>query len=140
MQSRIKAKYKGKVILASYMCVQIGRQSHKFCHRNAFGETEIILEMKYLLTDFINVHWLEVEPSHYFRCLINLGAIIPASPTANAIIPASPETNVSSKHNKNATDTHKGKNIRTLRGLSIHSQDQIITSPKSTKETALAKK
>ncbi|KAH0862955.1 hypothetical protein HID58_080166, partial [Brassica napus] len=31
------------------------------------------------------------------RCLINLGAIIPASPAANAIIPASPKTNVSSE-------------------------------------------
>ncbi|KAJ4904016.1 bZIP transcription factor 17 [Raphanus sativus] len=41
------------------------------------------------------------------------------SSTSGAIIPASPATNVSSEHRKNATDTHRRKNRRTLRGLAI---------------------
>ncbi|CAH2058579.1 unnamed protein product, partial [Thlaspi arvense] len=41
------------------------------------------------------------------------------SSTSGAIIPASPATNVSAEHSKNATDTHRRKNRRTLRGLPI---------------------
>ncbi|RID67415.1 hypothetical protein BRARA_D02498 [Brassica rapa] len=41
------------------------------------------------------------------------------SSTSGAIIPASAPTNVSSEHSKNATDTQRRKNRRTLRGLAI---------------------
>ncbi|KAJ0259417.1 Basic-leucine zipper domain-containing protein [Hirschfeldia incana] len=41
------------------------------------------------------------------------------SSTSGGIIPASPATNVSAEHIKNATDTHRRKNRRTLRGLAI---------------------
>ncbi|CDY53673.1 BnaC04g52230D [Brassica napus] len=41
------------------------------------------------------------------------------SSTSGAIIPASPAANVSAEHSKNATDTHRRKNRRTLRGLPI---------------------
>ncbi|KAG2290728.1 hypothetical protein Bca52824_050332 [Brassica carinata] len=41
------------------------------------------------------------------------------SSTSGVIIPASPATNVSAEHSKNATDTHRLKNRRTLRGLAI---------------------
>ncbi|KAF2603497.1 hypothetical protein F2Q70_00028685 [Brassica cretica] len=41
------------------------------------------------------------------------------SSTSVAIIPAPPATNVSAEHSKNATDTHRRKNRRTLRGLAI---------------------
>uniref|UniRef100_A0A1J3I877 TGACG-sequence-specific DNA-binding protein TGA-1B n=1 Tax=Noccaea caerulescens TaxID=107243 RepID=A0A1J3I877_NOCCA len=41
------------------------------------------------------------------------------SSTSGAIIPASPATNVSAEQSKNATDTHRRKNRRTLRGLPI---------------------
>ncbi|KAJ9185021.1 hypothetical protein P3X46_004699 [Hevea brasiliensis] len=42
-----------------------------------------------------------------------------ASPSPGAIIPASPVTNITAKHQQNATHHNKGKNRRILRGLPI---------------------
>ncbi|KAH0883506.1 LOW QUALITY PROTEIN: hypothetical protein HID58_059602 [Brassica napus] len=64
-------------------------------------------------------------------------AITPASPAANAITPASPAANVSSEHKRHR---HAQRKERKNLVCPFHSQDQIITSPKSTKETALANK